>query len=39
MAYGFRAPGRINRIEGGILLACYFGYQTLLYFSTRAVGA
>jgi cation:H+ antiporter len=39
MAYGFRAPGRINRVEGGILLACYFGYQTLLYFSTRAVGA
>lgn len=39
MAYGFRGPGRINRIEGGILLTCYFGYQTLLYFSTRAVGA
>ena len=39
MAFGFRGPGRINRIEGGILLACYFGYQTLLYFSTRAVGA
>lgn len=34
MAYGFRAPGRINRLEGGILLACYLGYQTLLYFST-----
>ncbi len=39
MAYGFRGRGRINRLEGGILLACYLGYQTLLYFSTRAVGA
>lgn len=35
MAYGFRGPGRINRLEGGLLLACYVGYQTLLYFSTR----
>ncbi|MDX5409605.1 MAG: calcium/sodium antiporter [Thauera sp.] len=34
MAYGFRGPGRINRVEGGFLLACYVGYQTLLYFST-----
>lgn len=34
MAYGFRGPGRINRLEGGLLLACYAGYQTLLYFST-----
>ena len=34
MAYGFRCPGRINRVEGGFLLACYVGYQTLLYFST-----
>lgn len=24
--YGFRGPGRINRIEGGALLGCYFGY-------------
>jgi arabinose-5-phosphate isomerase len=35
MAYGIRGPGRINRLEGGLLLACYVGYQTLLYFSTR----
>lgn len=35
MAYGIRGPGRISRLEGGLLLACYFGYQTLLYFSTR----
>lgn len=34
MAYGIRGPGRINRLEGGFLLACYVGYQTLLYFST-----
>ncbi len=33
MAYGFRGPGRINRIEGGTLLIAYIGYQTLLYFS------
>ncbi len=31
MAYGFRGPGRINRIEGSVLLACFFGYQILLY--------
>lgn len=34
MAYGFRGPGRINRIEGALLLTAYIGYQTLLYFST-----
>lgn len=33
MAYGFRGPGRINRIEGGILLSAFCGYQTLLFFS------
>ena len=31
MAYGFRAPGRINRLEGGILLAAYLGHLGLLY--------
>ena len=31
MAYGFRAPGRINRIEGMILLATYFAYLGVLY--------
>lgn len=35
-AYGFRGPGRINRIEGLVLLACFFGYQFLLYQSTAA---
>jgi cation:H+ antiporter len=30
-AYGFRGQGRINRIEGGILLSCYAGYMIWLY--------
>jgi cation:H+ antiporter len=34
MAYGFRGPGRINRLEGATLVTVYIGYQTLLYFST-----
>lgn len=29
-AYGFRGPGRINRIEGGVLLACFVGYTGYL---------
>ncbi|MES0327829.1 MAG: calcium/sodium antiporter [Gammaproteobacteria bacterium] len=33
MAYGLRGPGRINRIEGGILLSAFCGYQALLYFT------
>ncbi|NOR42610.1 MAG: hypothetical protein GQ572_04675 [Gammaproteobacteria bacterium] len=33
MAYGFRAEGRINRIEGGLLLSAFFAYQMLLFFS------
>ncbi|MDA3869072.1 MAG: calcium/sodium antiporter [Gammaproteobacteria bacterium] len=32
-AYGFRQPGRITRVEGGLLLAAFFAYQTLLYFT------
>ena len=28
--YGFRGPGRINRIEGAVLLACYLGYVAYL---------
>lgn len=31
MAYGFKGHGRINRIEGAILLTCFVGYQVLLY--------
>lgn len=33
MAYGFRGPGRINRVEGGLLLLAFCGYQVLLYFT------
>ncbi|MDK9718298.1 MAG: calcium/sodium antiporter [Trichlorobacter sp.] len=28
--YGFRGPGRINRVEGAVLLACYVGYTSWL---------
>jgi cation:H+ antiporter len=28
--YGFRGPGRINRLEGAVLLACYLGYNLYL---------
>jgi cation:H+ antiporter len=30
IGYGFRGPGRINRIEGTLLLACYVGYTAYL---------
>jgi cation:H+ antiporter len=30
IGYGFRGPGRINRIEGAVLLACYVGYMFYL---------
>ena len=33
MAYGFRGDGRINRIEGLLLLCCYVAYLTVLYFN------
>lgn len=33
MAYGFRGPGRINRIEGGLLVLAFCSYQVLLYFT------
>ncbi len=29
-SYGFRGPGRLNRLEGGLLLACYIGYTAYL---------
>ncbi len=28
--YGFRGPGRINRVEGAALMACYIGYTAYL---------
>ncbi len=30
-AYGFKGKGRINRLEGGILLLCYIGYMFVIY--------
>lgn len=30
LGYGFRGPGRINRVEGGLLLACFVGYTVYL---------
>lgn len=30
IGYGFRGPGRINRLEGLALLACYVGYNSYL---------
>ncbi|MGM0766453.1 MAG: calcium/sodium antiporter [Pseudomonadota bacterium] len=30
LGYGFRGPGRINRVEGGFLLACFIGYTAYL---------
>lgn len=30
-AYGFKGEGRINRIEGGILLICYIAYMVVIY--------
>jgi cation:H+ antiporter len=30
IGYGVRGPGRINRIEGTALLACYLGYTAYL---------
>ena len=36
MAYGFRGHGRINRLEGGFLLAIFIGYQVILYMSATS---
>ncbi|MEE4113784.1 MAG: calcium/sodium antiporter [Desulfobacteraceae bacterium] len=30
IGYGFQGPGRINRIEGAVLVACYVGYTAYL---------
>jgi cation:H+ antiporter len=30
IGYGYRGPGRINRIEGAVLLTCYLGYTAYL---------
>lgn len=34
--YGFRGPGRINRLEGLVLLYCYIGY--MVYLGTTVFG-
>lgn len=34
MAYGFRAPGRVVRSEGLMLLLAYLGYLGLLYYNS-----
>ncbi|MCU7890243.1 MAG: calcium/sodium antiporter [Candidatus Thiodiazotropha sp. (ex Ustalcina ferruginea)] len=33
MGYGFGKPGRINRLEGAILLLAFVGYQSFLFFT------
>jgi cation:H+ antiporter len=35
--YGFRGPGRINRLEGATLLVVYIGYTTYLITTVFAV--
>jgi len=34
MAYGFRGQGQINRLEGGVLLASYITYLSVIYVTT-----
>lgn len=33
-AYSWNGPGRIRRLEGAVLLACFISYQLWLYFSS-----
>ena len=35
-AYGFKGEGRINRVEGGLLVTGYIAYMTVLYFTAVA---
>jgi cation:H+ antiporter len=30
IGYGFRGPGRVNRLEGAVLLSCYVAYTAYL---------
>ncbi len=40
LSYGFRGrPGRVNRIEGGLLLACFVGYTAYLVSTVFAAAA
>ena len=34
LGYGFRGPGRINRVEGGLLMTCFIGYTAYLVSTT-----
>ncbi|MCG2580746.1 MAG: calcium/sodium antiporter [Marinobacter sp.] len=34
LGYGFRGPGRINRVEGILLIACFLGYTAYLVSTT-----
>lgn len=34
VAYGFRGPGRVNRLEGGVLLAIFTAYMTWIGISS-----
>lgn len=36
--YRRRGPGRINRVEGGCLLACFLGYTSYLLLTTLSAG-
>lgn len=36
IGYGFRGPGRINRFEGALLMACYVGYTAFLVGTTSS---
>jgi cation:H+ antiporter len=36
MAYGFRGAGRINRLEGALLLMAFVAYQTVLFAQVAA---
>ena len=33
LSYGFRGPGRISRLSGLVLLACFAGYQALVFYT------
>lgn len=39
IGYGFRGPGRVNRIEGGFLVACYGGYIAFLVHGVLGVAS
>ncbi|MDH5516630.1 MAG: calcium/sodium antiporter [Gammaproteobacteria bacterium] len=36
LAYGFNSAGYLSRLKGGLLLGCFIGYETILYFSASA---